>query len=89
VSHRIAQNKKPHTIAKTVILPAAIEMVQTMIGEKCAQHLRNIPISSDTVSRRIADISEDLEEQLIEKVRSKHFVIQTDEATDCSLRAIC
>jgi hypothetical protein len=37
VSCRIARNKKPHTIAEAVILPAAIDMVQTMFGEKCAQ----------------------------------------------------
>jgi hypothetical protein len=38
------------------------------------------------VSRRIADthVSEVLEEQLIEKFRNKSFLIQTDEATDCS-----
>jgi hypothetical protein len=30
VSHRIPQNKKPHTIAESVILPAAMGMVQTI-----------------------------------------------------------
>jgi hypothetical protein len=32
----------------------------------------------------IADISEDLEEQLIGKLRNKHLSIQFDKATDCS-----
>jgi hypothetical protein len=39
-----------------------------MFGGKCTQQLRNIPPSNNTVSRRIADFSEDLKEQLIEKV---------------------
>jgi hypothetical protein len=54
-----------------------------MLGEKCAQQLRNIPLSNSTVSRRISDISEDLEEQLMEKFGNSRFTIQIDEATDC------
>jgi hypothetical protein len=48
--YRTAQDKKPHTITETVTLPAAKHMVQTMFGEKCAQQLRNIPLSNSTVS---------------------------------------
>jgi hypothetical protein len=82
VAYRTAQNKKPHTTG--LILAAATDMLQTMLGEKCAQQLRNIPLSNNTVSRQISDISEDLEEQLIEKLRNNRFAIQIDEATDCS-----
>jgi hypothetical protein len=55
-----------------------------MLGKKCAQQLRNTPLSNNTVCRRISDISEDLEEQLMEKLRNNHFAILIDEATDCS-----
>jgi hypothetical protein len=55
-----------------------------MLGEKCAQQLHNIPLSYNTVSRQISDISEDFEEQLMEKLRRNHFAVQIDEATDCS-----
>jgi hypothetical protein len=66
-------------------------MVQAILGEKCAQQLSNVPLSDNTVSRRISDISEDLEEQLMEKLRNNRFVIQIDEATDwcCSLNSLC
>jgi hypothetical protein len=46
----------PHTIGESLLLPAAIDMVQAMLDEKCAQHLRNVPLSDNTVSRRISDI---------------------------------
>jgi hypothetical protein len=56
VSYRIAQNKKPHTIAETVTFPSATDLVQTMFGEKCAQQLHNIPSVNTTFSQWIADI---------------------------------
>ncbi|GFV07287.1 SCAN domain-containing protein 3 [Trichonephila clavipes] len=74
--------KKPHTIAEELILPAAIEIVETMFGDNFAKELQSIPLSNDTVSRRINDIAEDVEQQLFGKLRDKLFSIQLDEATD-------
>ncbi|GFV69177.1 HTH_Tnp_Tc3_2 domain-containing protein [Trichonephila clavipes] len=58
--------KKPHTIAEELILPAAIEIVETMFGDNFAKELQSISLSNDTVSRRIDDIAEDVEQQLFE-----------------------
>ncbi|GFW31187.1 SCAN domain-containing protein 3 [Trichonephila clavipes] len=77
-----ARCKKPHTIAEELILPAAIEIVETMFGDNFAKELQSIPLSNDTVSRRIDDISEDVEQKLFGKLRDKLFSIQLDEATD-------
>ncbi|GFV52373.1 zinc finger BED domain-containing protein 5 [Trichonephila clavipes] len=77
-----ARCKKPHTIAEELILPAAIEIVETMFGDNFAKELQSIPLSNDTVSRRIDDIAEDVEKQLFGKLRDKLFSIQLDEATD-------
>lgn len=82
VAFRVAQSKKPHTIAEELILPSAIDMVSTMIGESAANQLKNIPLSNNTISRRIHDISENINEQLISKLKNKNFAIQLDEATD-------
>ncbi|GFT08556.1 protein FAM200B [Trichonephila clavipes] len=65
VSYKIARCKKPHTIAEELILPAAIEIVETMFGDNFAKELQSIPLSNDTVSRRIDDIAEDVEQQLL------------------------
>ncbi|GFW55401.1 hypothetical protein TNCV_117851 [Trichonephila clavipes] len=56
--------KKPHTIAEELILPTAIEIVETMFGDNFAKELQSIPLSNDTASRRIDDIAEDEEQQL-------------------------
>jgi hypothetical protein len=58
VSYRTARNKKPHTIAETVVLPAAADMIQTTFGGKCDQRLRNVPLTNNAVSQWFADISE-------------------------------
>ncbi|GFX45676.1 SCAN domain-containing protein 3 [Trichonephila clavipes] len=82
ISLKKARCKKPHTIAEELILRAAIEIVETMFGDNFAKELQSIPLSNDTVSRRIDDIAEDVEQQLFGKLRDKLFSIQLDEATD-------
>ncbi|GFT98388.1 hypothetical protein TNCV_2745771 [Trichonephila clavipes] len=42
--------KKPHTIAEELILPAAIEIVETMFGDNFAKELQSMSLSNDTVS---------------------------------------
>ena len=82
VSYKIARCKKPHTIGEELILPAAIEMVETMFGDNFSKQLQSIPLSNDTIARRISDIAEDVQCQLFTKLHENLFSIQLDEATD-------
>jgi zinc finger BED domain-containing protein 5/7/8/9 len=82
VSYKIARCKKPHSIGEELILPAAMEIVETMFGDNFTKQLQSIPLSNDTVGRRIGDIAEDIQQQLLAKLRDKLFSIQLDEATD-------
>jgi hypothetical protein len=47
---------KPHTIAESLILPAAVDMAEIMLGEKEANKLKSIPLSDNTIQRRISRI---------------------------------
>jgi hypothetical protein len=67
VAHRIAKCKKPYTIAEKLILPAAVDMVNIMIGQSAGKLLSKVHLSNNTISRRIKHIAEDLNDQLIEK----------------------
>jgi hypothetical protein len=67
VSLRIAKTGNPHTIGESLLLPAAKDMASSVMGEKVAQQLESIPLSNDTVSRRISDMASNIKEQLIEK----------------------
>ncbi|GFT46087.1 SCAN domain-containing protein 3, partial [Trichonephila clavipes] len=77
-----ADSMKPNKLKRHFETLHAIEIVETMFGDNFAKELQSIPLSNDTVSRRIDDISEDVEQQLFGKLRDKLFSIQLDEATD-------
>lgn len=70
VSYLIAKSGKNHTIGEKLILPAAVEIVSScMLGEKEAKIIKTIPLSNDTVSRRINDMAYDTKEQLVRRIR--------------------
>ena len=81
VAYRIAKCKKPHTIAEELMLPAALHAVSTMIEESVAQKLKAVPLSNNTICRRIDKISDDVSDQLVAKMRGYEFSLQLDEAT--------
>ncbi len=47
VAYRIAQCKKPHTIAEELILSGALDMVSAMTDETNAVKLKAVPMSND------------------------------------------
>ncbi|XP_074857376.1 zinc finger BED domain-containing protein 5-like [Carettochelys insculpta] len=83
VARLIAKAKKPHTIAETLILPACQEIICTMIGPEAANEVSRVPLSSNTISKCIEDMSKDIETTLIEKIKEAgKFSLQIDESTD-------
>jgi hypothetical protein len=82
VARRIAKCMKPHTIAEELILPAFIDMVNIMISESAGKLPSKVPLSNNTISRRIQHVAEDLNDQLIKKLKGKEFGLQLDEAKD-------
>ena len=58
----IAKQKKTHTIAETLILPALKKIAGVMLGPDAANVLSKVPSSDNTVKRRIDDMSDDIEQ---------------------------
>jgi hypothetical protein len=50
VSLRIAEVGKAHIIGESLLLPAAKDIANSVLGEKAAKQLELIPLSNDTVS---------------------------------------
>ncbi|GFX37380.1 uncharacterized protein TNCV_3106321 [Trichonephila clavipes] len=61
-----ADSMKPNKLKRHFETLHAIEIVETMFGDNLDKELQSIPLSNDTVSRRIDDITEDVEQQLFE-----------------------
>ena len=63
-------------------------MAKIVLGEKYEKSLREIPLSNNTVKRRIALMSEDTKDQVITEIKDKSvfglFAIQLDESVDVS-----
>ncbi|XP_048869513.1 SCAN domain-containing protein 3-like [Brienomyrus brachyistius] len=85
VSLLVAKSKKPHSIVEELILPAASVMAEIMIDKKAADTLKKVPLSNNTVSRRINNMSVNIIGQVVKKIKQAgQFALQLDEMTDVS-----
>ncbi|GFU09729.1 hypothetical protein TNCV_5027561 [Trichonephila clavipes] len=72
-SYKIARCEKPRIFDKELILPAAIVNIETMFGDNFVKGWQFIPQSNETVARRIDDIAENVEQQLLGMSMANYF----------------
>ena len=82
VAELVAQKKKSHVIAESIIMPACKIIVNTMLGKEALCEVEKVPLSDNTISRRIHDMSEDTENNVSETLKNTNFCLQVDESTD-------
>ncbi|XP_063872067.1 LOW QUALITY PROTEIN: protein FAM200C-like [Scylla paramamosain] len=79
----IAKAKKPHSVGETLVKPCLLSAANTVLGEESQRKLSKISLSDNTAKRRIDELSEDIKEQVLDKIKaSRFFAIQCDESTD-------
>jgi hypothetical protein len=79
VAEIIAKKMQPHTVAEDVILPACKEIVKSMLGDGAGKEIFLVPLSNDTISRRIDDMSSDIQSHVVEKLSGcRVFSLQLD-----------
>ena len=89
IALQIAKNKKPYTIGEDLIKPCMLQACEAVLGKQAVQRLNFIPMSANTVKRRIEEMAEDIENQVIKMVKNSPFYsIQLDESTDVSNKAL-
>ena len=89
VALRIAKAKKPYTIGETLLTGCLKDVCTEMLGEPAAKKVAQVPLSNNTIARRIDDLANDMEAQLIEQIKlAKYFSLQLDESTDVANMAI-
>ena len=83
VSLLVAKAKKFFTIVEKLLLPAAKVLAQTMLDKTAADKFNAVPLSNDTVSRRVDVMATDIVDQVVAKLTGS-FALQLDESTDVS-----
>uniref|UniRef100_A0A8C0JS55 SCAN domain containing 3 n=1 Tax=Canis lupus dingo TaxID=286419 RepID=A0A8C0JS55_CANLU len=79
----VAKSKTPYTIAETLVKDCIKEVCLEMLGESAAKKVAQVPLSNDTIARRIQELASDMEDQLIEQIKeAKYFSLQFDECRD-------
>ena len=84
VAEIIAMKSKSHTLAESVNLPACKKMVKSMLGETAEKEISRIPLSNDTIHKRILDFSENIDTNVQKKLEGSKFALIFDESTDIS-----
>jgi hypothetical protein len=64
ISLQVAKYIKPCSIGEELIKPSVIAACNEVLGQCAASKIKDIPLSNDTVVRRISDMVEDKESQL-------------------------
>nr|CAI5843314.1 unnamed protein product [Callosobruchus analis] len=89
VALRIAKSKKPYSVAEDLLKPCLIDVCCEVLGQSAADKMKTLPLSNDTIGRRICELSDDVESQLLQDIRkSKWFAVLMDESIDVSNNAI-
>lgn len=70
-------------------MPCMVDVCLTLLGVKAARKIKTIPLSNDTVLNRITMMSDDIQQQLLIKIkRSMIYALQLDESTDITDKAL-
>ncbi|XP_071394012.1 zinc finger BED domain-containing protein 5-like [Centroberyx affinis] len=88
ISLLIAKCGQLFTIGEKLVLPAIKEVISTVMERDPTQVLKSIPLSNDTVARRINEMAADTEEQLCAILRDSPFSLQLDETTTSDNNAL-
>jgi len=68
VSHRIAKTNKKFTVGEELILPACAGICCEVLEESAAKMIAQVSFPARAVARRIEDMGEDIETQLLERI---------------------
>ena len=81
ISLLISKAGKPHTIGEELILPADKEVIKTVLHKSPEQAIKSIPLSDNSVQRRVDKMAENVEETLSKMLMTIEFSLQLDEST--------
>jgi hypothetical protein len=83
VSYNIECEGEADTIREKLILHCAIDLAACMIDEEAARKIQLVPLSNNTIQRRIQDCASNVLDELVRRLRlSESFTVLLGESTD-------
>ena len=73
---KLLRRKGSHTVGENLILAAGIIIVGKMLGQSALQESEKVPLSDNTISRRIDDMAHDSEEAWCGKLMIWHMTVK-------------
>uniref|UniRef100_K7G4R7 DUF4371 domain-containing protein n=1 Tax=Pelodiscus sinensis TaxID=13735 RepID=K7G4R7_PELSI len=88
VSYRISLAEEAHAIGES-LKPCAKDIVMCMLDQESSKKVEAVPLSNNTVTRRIHDLAADIEKELIFRLHlCDAYALQLDESTDVAGLAV-
>ena len=81
ISLLIAKSGKPNTFGEELILPAVSEVISTVLHKPAFDITKRIPLSNNSVQRRIDEMAQCVENSLCDYLKTSEFSLQLDEST--------
>ncbi|XP_043563391.1 zinc finger MYM-type protein 6-like [Chiloscyllium plagiosum] len=88
IAKLIAKCGKPHSVGELLVLPAIAEVLSTVLHQEPSMTIKRIPLSNDSVRRRIDEMASNVEDKLCSLLISKEVALQIDEITICENQAL-
>ena len=86
VAYQCIQVKVAHCTAENLIKSCAIRMVELVLETEAAKKMKDVPLSNDVIAGRVADMSCDILDQIVQEIKDSpiRISLQLDESTDVS-----
>uniref|UniRef100_A0A5S6Q6I7 BED-type domain-containing protein n=1 Tax=Trichuris muris TaxID=70415 RepID=A0A5S6Q6I7_TRIMR len=81
ISKLIAHTGNAHNVGESLILPSVSIIMSDVMNLNAKDTVQAIPLSNSTVCRRIEEMANDVEDQLVSLLQTKKFSLQIDETT--------
>lgn len=79
ISKLIAKTGHGHNVGESLILPSLSIIISDVMNMNPNSTIQAVPLSNSTVRRRIDEMARDIEERLVDSLRTHKFSLQLDE----------
>ena len=86
VSYVIEKTKASFNTGETLMKPATLKITEIILGKEAMKKIKQVPLSNDVVTSRIAEISCDIVDQVTTAIKESpvRISLQLDESADIS-----